>query len=64
MDNTALKTFHNNSLQRESLKDFMLETLKEIAVEKAFAGESVVGIPEAKLLIDKLFIELDKLSSK
>ena len=64
MDKTTLKALQNNSIQRESLKDFMIETLKEIAVTKAFAGESVLGIPEARLLIDKLFVELDKLASK
>jgi len=64
MSELDLTTFHKNTAQRESLKAFMIETLKNIAVTKAFAGESVLGIPEARLLIDKLFIELDKISSK
>lgn len=54
----------NNAPQRDSLKSFMLARLKEVAGDKAMKGESVVGFPEAKLIIEDLFVELDKMVSK
>lgn len=42
----------------------MIEVLKEIAVEKTFAGEPVLGIQEARLLIERTFDKLDELHGK
>lgn len=59
-----LVTFYNNKGERESVKLFLNEVLKEIAVEMAFEGKSVVGIPEAKKCVDKAFDKLDELYGK
>lgn len=39
---------------------FMIESLKEMTVEKAFEGESVAGIQEARALVDKMFEKLEE----
>lgn len=54
-----LRQFYNNQSEREALKAFMVEVLKEIAVEKTFNGESVEGIKEAHELIGKMFDTLE-----
>lgn len=64
MNETELKKLQENSQQRDSLKEFMIKTLEGIAIERVFNNESVVGIPEAKVLIDKMFEKLDKINEK
>lgn len=59
-----LVTFYNNKGEREAVKAFMLQNLSEIAVELAFDGKSVAGIPEAKKCVDKAFDKLDELYGK
>ncbi len=59
--NPTLRNFYNNQNERETVKLFMVEVLKEIAVEKAFDGEDVIGIQEAKNLIDVMFNKLEDL---
>ena len=54
-----LKDIRNNSTQRESLRTFMYEALDEITLAKAYAGESILGIPEAKQVIDTIFDKFD-----
>jgi hypothetical protein len=56
--NQHLIAFYNNQGQRETVKLFLIEVLKEIAVEKSFEGEPVTGIKEAKDTIDKAFDKL------
>lgn len=58
--NQLLKSFHGNVSQRETLKAFMVQVLKDIAVEKTFAGEPVTGIKEASELITRMFDKLDE----
>jgi hypothetical protein len=59
-----LKAFYENEAQRESVRAFMVECLKEIAVDRAFAGEDIKGIPEAHKLIGAMFDKLDELYGK
>lgn len=58
--NQHLKQLHTNVGQRETLKLYMIEILKELTVEKAFAGEDVTGIAEARKLVDRFFEKLDE----
>ena len=54
-----LKELQRNTTQKEATKLFLIDALKQIAVERAFVGESVVGIKEAKEAIDIAFERLD-----
>lgn len=56
--NPTLRNFYTNENEREAVKAYLIESLKEIAIEKSFAGESVVGIPEARQMVDKMFDNL------
>lgn len=59
-----LQTFYRNQSQRDSVKEFMFAMLREIAVEAAFEGKSVGGIPEAKQVIDRAFDRLEEMYGK
>lgn len=58
--NPHLKAFNDSPEIKNSVKEFMVDVLKEIAVEKAFKGETVVGIPEASKLIERMFDRLEE----
>lgn len=53
-----LLTFYNDKNMNEAVKALLLDSLKELAIAKAFKGESVVGIAEAKVTIDYAFAKL------
>lgn len=55
-----LRNFYNNTHEREAVRSFMVDVLKEIAVERSFTGESVVGIKEANEMIERVFNELEQ----
>lgn len=59
-----LRNFYNNTPERKSVEDFLIANLKDLAVEKAFKGESVAGIPEAKRAIEKAFETLGDIYGK
>lgn len=63
-DSKELKEIQEDSKKRGALKDFMLETLEEMAVQKVKAGEPVDGVREAFQLVDRLFEKLDKINEK
>ena len=50
-----LQQFYENEVMREAVRELIVESLKEVAVEKAFNGESTTGIVDAKASIDKAF---------
>lgn len=56
-----LNSFYNNIHERESVKAFLIEILKNMAIDRAFEGGEVKGIKEAKECIDLAFIKLDEL---
>lgn len=55
-----LQVFYLNETQRDAVHNFMVEVLKEITVEKAFDGEDVSGIREARALVEKVFDKLEE----
>lgn len=57
----SLRLFFNNENEREAVKAFLIETLGEIAKKRAFAGEDVKGIPDARELIETTFDKLQEL---
>lgn len=57
MDNT-LRQFYNNENEREAVKEFLIQTLKEMAVERVFDKKAVAGIYEGKKAIEKAFDDL------
>ena len=59
--NNILQQFYNNETQRETIHSFLIEILKELAIDKTFKGEDVKGIKEAKEAIEKAFDRLDEL---
>lgn len=50
-----LKAFYDNFVERDAVKEFLIDCLKEMAVERAFEGKGVVGISEANETINKAF---------
>ncbi|MBP6045259.1 hypothetical protein KA525_03875 [Candidatus Woesebacteria bacterium] len=54
-----LGNFYRDSATRETLREFMLQTLGDIAIEKTFNGQDVSGIKEAKELVDRIFDKLE-----
>ncbi len=54
----SLLLFYRNPSEREAVKAFMIETLAQMAVDKAFNREDVNGIADARDLIDKTFQKL------
>jgi proline dehydrogenase len=54
-----LGNFYRDSATRETLREFMLQTLGDIAIEKTFNGQNVGGIKEAKELVDRIFDKLE-----
>jgi hypothetical protein len=55
-----LQVFYLNETQRDAVHNFMVEVLREITVEKAFDGEDVSGIKEARNLVEKMFEKLEE----
>jgi len=62
--NPVLRNFYSNEAERDAVKEFMIEVLKELAVERTFDGKPVTGIPEARELVDRLFDKLQELYGK
>jgi len=56
--NNILKTFYDNEIERETVKQFMIEVLGDIAKGRAFEGKPTQGIQEARELIEKTFDKL------
>ena len=56
-----LKVFYDDSNMREAVKAFLLEGLNDLAVERVFSKQDVVGIAESKEVIEKQFSNLEDL---
>lgn len=56
----ALHRFFQDKEIHDGVKTFLLEHLKQVAVDKAFEGSDTTGIKEAKLAIDNAFNQLEK----
>lgn len=59
--NQLLKQFYEQEGLRETVRAFMQEQLKQLAVERVMDKQSVAGIYEANKVIDKTFAALDEL---
>lgn len=55
-----LKNIQDDAPMRNELRTFMYETLDAYALDKLYKNESVVGISDAKAVIDIVFDKLDK----
>lgn len=55
----VLHKFYIDEEMRNTVKEFLLNHLKDITVKKAFAGESTEGILEAKNTIQNAFKQLE-----
>lgn len=53
--------FYADFQTRDEVYQYLVSQLEDQAIKKAFAGESTVGIKEAKKCIDAAFKNLDKL---
>ncbi len=58
--NPILKQFYENSSEREAVREFLIESLKEMAVERVFSKGAVAGIYEGRKAIDKAFDKLQQ----
>jgi len=57
----SLKNFYTNSVEREAVKQFLFETLREMAVKRVFEKQTVSGIYEANKVIERVFDRLEEL---
>ncbi len=55
-----LKLFYDNVHEREAVRAFLVEQLREMAADMALEGESVAGIKDANTLITRCFDTLDQ----
>lgn len=55
-----LKLFYDNVHEREAVRAFLVEQLREMAADMALEGESVTGIKDANTLITRCFDTLDQ----
>ena len=58
--NQNLNLFYQNQGERMAVKTFMLDVLREMAADKAFVGEDISGIKDAKDCVDKMFAKLEE----
>lgn len=56
-----LKNFHSDVHTREAVHAFMLEFLREKAVDKVFSKQAIAGVYEAKKIIDEAFNKLEEM---
>ena len=56
-----LRQFYSNEIEREAVKEFMIQNLKEMAVDRVFDKKAVAGIYEGKKAIEKAFDKLEEL---
>ena len=59
--NKQLKQFYDNEGTREAVREFLIQTLKELAVERVFAKGTVSGIYEGKKAIEVGFDKLEEM---
>ncbi len=59
-----LQRFHGDKPMFEAVKSFIEGTLREMAADKAFAGEDVSGIKDANDCLIKSFDKLQELYGK
>jgi hypothetical protein len=59
--NEILRQFYNTEAMRETVKAFMIEVLKERAVDKVFNKKAIAGVYEARQTIDDAFDKLEEL---
>ena len=55
-----LKLFYDNVHEREAVRAFFVEQLREMAADMALEGEDVTGIKDANTLITRCFDTLDQ----
>ena len=56
-----IQQFYLNENMRESVKEFFLLALKEIAVDRVFGKQTISGVYEAKKTIDLAFSKMEEL---
>ncbi len=56
-----LLTFYRNESERNAVKAFFVDALGAMAINNAFAGESTIGIKEAKECVQNAFDKLEEL---
>lgn len=59
--NPILKTFYDNENQRETVKEFMLECLNQLAIQRVMKRESTLSLADAKEVVEQSFIRLKEI---
>lgn len=58
MSDFNLKTFYENDIQREAVKEFMIECLNELAIERVMQRKETASLADAKDVVEQTFIKL------
>jgi hypothetical protein len=59
--NPILRNFYDNSNEREAVKAFLIDVLKDMAVERVFEKQTISGLYEGRKAIEKAFNRLEEL---
>lgn len=57
----VLRKFNNDVATKDEFKAFVMSVINQEALEKMYKGENVSHIKDAKELLDKAFVTLEKL---
>ncbi len=56
-----LVVFYRDETMRNTVKEFMVAQLEQMAIDRTFNKEDITGIAEARELVDKTFSKLKDL---
>lgn len=56
-----LQTFYSNEILRETVKDFLIKTANDIALDRLDKGEDAKSVAEAKKVVGEAFIKLKEM---
>lgn len=57
----TLQQFYENAAMREDVKSFLIETLKQFALEELFNGGEAKDVAKALKVVENAFIKLTEL---
>ncbi len=61
MNEEALRQFYSNKIELEAVKEYLLQTLNKVALEKLFKGEDAKPVAEARFVVETAFSNLKEM---
>ena len=60
----SLQEFYNDKETSDNVKNYLVQTLEEIAVKRVFAKEGTEGLADAKEVIETAFANMEMMFAK